>query len=65
MRVEIDQGQKQQADCRAKHTAEERSETGSVGAFLRTTLWELLAIGLVGIATYLVVSLIVWVISLM
>jgi hypothetical protein len=65
MRVEIDQGQEQQAHGRAEYATGETPETGSVGAFLKTTLWELLAIGLVGLATYLMVSLIIWITTLL
>jgi len=65
MQVEIDQSQEQRGDDRAKYTAGETSEMRDIGAVLSTTLWELLAIGSVGIATYLLVSLIVWITSLL
>lgn len=65
MRVEIEQGQKQQADGRTKHEAGGTPETMTFGALLSATLWELLAIGLVSIATYLIVSLILWIASIL
>lgn len=47
------------------HPIGEPVETGSVGAFLKSVLWEMLAIGLVGLTTYLSVSLIIWFTSLL
>ena len=64
MRVESNQSQKQQTNSLTKHVVGEPSEIGDFGAFLRGTLWELLAIGTVALATYMVVSLIVWLSSL-
>ena len=65
MRVELNQGRKEQADGRAEYAAGETPETERTGAFLKTTLWELLAIGAVGLATYLMVNLILWLTALM
>jgi hypothetical protein len=64
MRVESNKSQKQQTNTLTKHVVGEPSEIGGFGAFMRATLWELLAIAMVALATYMVVSLIVWLISL-
>ena len=55
--------EQQVSDGTVGSTAGDTAQKGSFGALLRTILWELLAIGLVALATYSMVSLIIWLIS--